>query len=505
MRGVIQSRTGENGTCFRAALASILNLRESQVPDFPKANQDPGVDKFLSKYGLRYEEFPITEDNAPVGYHFILGISPRGGEHAIVGKDGRGVWDPHPASDGTGQGLVKPERYGVLVSKLAKDAVDIRAMYEAAKTPMDISAATRAYNKLMDANQEPFSPGTMMQLKKTAQERIASSNVHQSTGKEISTNMKMYTTARRPDLFRGGRDADPRADYERVATLQPTEVFQGYEYWRIGSDMYRNPVGNRGPIEPIGNTGKPGNARWECSVRDFPKMKSAYAKDGAEKPLRISDRWLQGRSLFYERKGLDPRKAIQAAIKDWEEQERMAQERTIQGKDSEEKPLWKQIDEIEARIRKTINEHGRANSKLPAMQKKLKALRESKLAQDAVGSYMPTTHIKEDAERIASKVRREAGLRSGEFLMPEDRQQVAKELRRIGYSPRDAATYAGKESGLGKDADPRAGVTKCQACGAPLNGDDVAEVNGKVVCPECADRRTRLHRALDCVMDRKKV
>jgi len=195
MRGVIQSRTGRRGTCFRASLASILNLREDQVPDFQAANQDPGVDKFLSKYGLRYEEFPITPDNAPVGYHFILGVSPRGGEHAIVGKDGKPVWDPHPASDGTGQGLVKPERYGVLVNE-----------------------------------------------------------------------------------FERAKDAS-RADYELVASLQPTEVFQRNEYWQVGSDMYRNPVGNRGPIEPIGNTGKPGNARWECSVRDFPKMKKAYAKD----------------------------------------------------------------------------------------------------------------------------------------------------------------------------------------------------------------------------------
>lgn len=37
------------------------------------------------------------------------------------------------------------------------------------------------------------------------------------------------------------------------------------------------------------------------------------------------------------------------------------------------------------------------------------------------------------------------------------------------------------------DADLRAGVTKCQACGAKLNGDDVAEVDGKVVCPKCSD------------------
>jgi DNA-directed RNA polymerase subunit RPC12/RpoP len=97
------------------------------------------VDKFLAQYGLHYEEFPITDDNAPVGYHFILGISPRGGEHAIVGKDGRPVWDSHPASDGTGQGLVKPEKYGVLIpvkskakdARVDEDAAELARVYKA--------------------------------------------------------------------------------------------------------------------------------------------------------------------------------------------------------------------------------------------------------------------------------------------------------------------------------------------------------------------------------------
>jgi len=36
------------------------------------------------------------------------------------------------------------------------------------------------------------------------------------------------------------------------------------------------------------------------------------------------------------------------------------------------------------------------------------------------------------------------------------------------------------------DVDLRQGVTLCQQCRARLNGDDNAEVNGKVVCPNCA-------------------
>jgi hypothetical protein len=88
-------------------------LREDQVPDFPKANQDPGVNRFLAKHGLRYEQRPIT-DPAPAGWHTIEGTSPRGGEHAVVGFNGRFKFDPHP-QDGTGRGLVKKKTWGVLM------------------------------------------------------------------------------------------------------------------------------------------------------------------------------------------------------------------------------------------------------------------------------------------------------------------------------------------------------------------------------------------------------
>ena len=110
----VQSRIGKNGTCFRTCIASILNLREEQVPDFKEANLDPGVDKFLRKYGLSYKEIPAEDDNAPLGLHLALGTSPRGGMHAVVCKDGKLLHDPHP-QDGTGRGLVKVERYGLLL------------------------------------------------------------------------------------------------------------------------------------------------------------------------------------------------------------------------------------------------------------------------------------------------------------------------------------------------------------------------------------------------------
>jgi len=113
MRPVVQSRTGKVGNCFAASLASVLNLPLRSVPDFKRANLDPEVNRWLGKnYGLQYKELPIT-DPAPLGYHFILGLSPRGGQHCVVGYNGKLAHDPHPM-DGTGRG-VKPEEWGVLV------------------------------------------------------------------------------------------------------------------------------------------------------------------------------------------------------------------------------------------------------------------------------------------------------------------------------------------------------------------------------------------------------
>ena len=127
MKFVTQSRTGKNGTCFRSCIASILNLEEKQVPDFKEANLDPGVDKFLRKYGLRYEEVPAGELE-PTGLHLALGTSPRGGQHAVVAENGSLKWDPHPVSDDPRRGLVDTKMYGLLLplKGRASDAVPLK-------------------------------------------------------------------------------------------------------------------------------------------------------------------------------------------------------------------------------------------------------------------------------------------------------------------------------------------------------------------------------------------
>ena len=122
MKPVTQSRTGENGTCFRACIASILELPEAAVPDWPDANLDPDVNQWLGQRGLRYEQIDASAP-PPLGLHIIQGLSPRGGQHAVVGLNGKIVHDPHP-QDNTGRGLVKPERWGMLLPLRgrAKDA-----------------------------------------------------------------------------------------------------------------------------------------------------------------------------------------------------------------------------------------------------------------------------------------------------------------------------------------------------------------------------------------------
>ncbi len=125
MRPVEQSRIGKRGTCFRSCIASILNLREQDVPDWPRANDDPGVNRWLGRRGLRYDQVPIVPGAPPpVGWHTIEGTSPRGGQHAVVGYNGKFVHDPHPKSDDPRRGLVAPQYWGLLTPVArAKDAV----------------------------------------------------------------------------------------------------------------------------------------------------------------------------------------------------------------------------------------------------------------------------------------------------------------------------------------------------------------------------------------------
>lgn len=107
----VQSKTGKDGRCLNACIASILEIKEHEVPDFTDENFISEVNTFLAPHGLYYVQAPLIIK--PVGYSTIEGVSPRGGLHACVALNGKLVWDPHP-QDGTGRGLKQPECYGIL-------------------------------------------------------------------------------------------------------------------------------------------------------------------------------------------------------------------------------------------------------------------------------------------------------------------------------------------------------------------------------------------------------
>jgi hypothetical protein len=93
--------------CWRASLASILELPYEEVPETgPIEGWYEETREWLKKFGVDYMEMIFTDNTDPEsrlrGYHIIVGDSPRltGIKHAVVGRDGRMIWDPCP--DGLG-------------------------------------------------------------------------------------------------------------------------------------------------------------------------------------------------------------------------------------------------------------------------------------------------------------------------------------------------------------------------------------------------------------------
>lgn len=104
---------GQYGDCQRAVIASLLELPIQEVPHFlQEAEGDAtlfweGIQSFLGKRGLAYLTIPARGGPAFYGlydgvFHEISGPSPRGNGvfHAVVGRDGEIVFDPHPSRAG---------------------------------------------------------------------------------------------------------------------------------------------------------------------------------------------------------------------------------------------------------------------------------------------------------------------------------------------------------------------------------------------------------------------
>ena len=127
MIAVQQTRTGAHGNCFAACLASILEVPLDSIPDFGEDDEFlEDVADFLAEHGLYYVQIQ-PEDSAFAAmcasgdiFHTIEGVSPRGGQHAVVGLCGDMVWDPHP-EDGTGRGLVSVECFGLLCDRMISE------------------------------------------------------------------------------------------------------------------------------------------------------------------------------------------------------------------------------------------------------------------------------------------------------------------------------------------------------------------------------------------------
>lgn len=114
---------GKFGDCFRTCIACILDIPDvTLVPHiFENGFDDTAIwqqplNEWLSKLGLAYIDVACAEgwfDSWNINtYHIISGNSPRGFSHAVVGRNGKMVWDPHPSRDG----LVGGDRtYGLFI------------------------------------------------------------------------------------------------------------------------------------------------------------------------------------------------------------------------------------------------------------------------------------------------------------------------------------------------------------------------------------------------------
>lgn len=121
---------GQFGDCFRACIASLLDLPITAVPHVCDAKPDGDTTWYVEisewlaiEHGLIYFEFGNgdgwAESFAAAGgecFHVISGRSPRGHLHAIVGRNGEPFFDPHPSN----AGLTTIETFGILTLRCAE-------------------------------------------------------------------------------------------------------------------------------------------------------------------------------------------------------------------------------------------------------------------------------------------------------------------------------------------------------------------------------------------------
>lgn len=126
----------EQGDCFAACLASILELSLAEVPSFtPRQGSeyltpsgkhwwDEALDWLAEhnltilplKAGVMQEEgFIPVKDSVGFyrgSYQLLTTHGPRGYDHTVVASAGRVVWDPHPQRE---MGIGEPDEWWLLV------------------------------------------------------------------------------------------------------------------------------------------------------------------------------------------------------------------------------------------------------------------------------------------------------------------------------------------------------------------------------------------------------
>ena len=110
------------GDCWRACVATILQLPMDEVPHFLNEGEWPwNFLEWLDNRKLVWIEFAYPDGldaySELWGLHTIVGPSPRGGcDHAVIGKNGEMIFDPHPSGDGLG-GSEKEWKHGFIFPK----------------------------------------------------------------------------------------------------------------------------------------------------------------------------------------------------------------------------------------------------------------------------------------------------------------------------------------------------------------------------------------------------
>lgn len=106
---------GKIGNCFATCVRCLLEL-EHEIPNFAEyTDWVTRTQLFLSTHDLAFIEMKIPKDDWCVNwiysYHMIMGTSPRGVLHCVLGYNGEVVWDPHPSN----AGLKEQDSYGFLI------------------------------------------------------------------------------------------------------------------------------------------------------------------------------------------------------------------------------------------------------------------------------------------------------------------------------------------------------------------------------------------------------